>query len=67
MLTICRSNQALAVGLPLLVPTLFVSAEQVDQVQRFFGNAGHTDGHTNNWAVLVCASKFWFNYRVSYI
>ncbi|SPC64481.1 probable GPI8 - GPI-anchor transamidase [Ustilago sp. UG-2017b] len=20
-------------------------------------------GHTNNWAVLVCTSKFWFNYR----
>ncbi|CAO4373924.1 unnamed protein product [Caenorhabditis nigoni] len=22
-----------------------------------------TPGHTNNWAVLVCTSKFWFNYR----
>jgi phosphatidylinositol glycan class K len=22
------------------------------------------DGHTNNWAVLVCASRYWFNYRV---
>jgi phosphatidylinositol glycan class K len=21
-------------------------------------------GHTNNWAVLVCASRYWFNYRV---
>ncbi|KAI9503033.1 glycosylphosphatidylinositol anchor biosynthesis [Coemansia spiralis] len=21
------------------------------------------DGHTNNWAVLVCTSRFWFNYR----
>nr|XP_015210618.1 PREDICTED: GPI-anchor transamidase [Lepisosteus oculatus] len=20
-------------------------------------------GHTNNWAVLVCTSRFWFNYR----
>lgn len=20
-------------------------------------------GHTNNWAVLVCTSAFWFNYR----
>uniref|UniRef100_A0A7N0V672 GPI-anchor transamidase n=1 Tax=Kalanchoe fedtschenkoi TaxID=63787 RepID=A0A7N0V672_KALFE len=19
--------------------------------------------HTNNWAVLVCTSRFWFNYR----
>ncbi|EPB76047.1 hypothetical protein ANCCEY_04893 [Ancylostoma ceylanicum] len=22
-----------------------------------------TPGHTNNWAVLVCTSRFWFNYR----
>ena len=20
--------------------------------------------HTNNWAVLVCTSRYWFNYRV---
>ena len=20
--------------------------------------------HTNNWVVLVCASRYWFNYRV---
>ncbi|XP_053738335.1 GPI-anchor transamidase isoform X1 [Synchiropus splendidus] len=28
-------------------------------------NAGHffSSGHTNNWAVLVCTSRFWFNYR----
>ena len=24
---------------------------------------GVSGGHTNNWAVLVCTSKFWFNYR----
>ncbi|PIA16871.1 hypothetical protein COEREDRAFT_72711 [Coemansia reversa NRRL 1564] len=22
-----------------------------------------TENHTNNWAVLVCTSRFWFNYR----
>ena len=22
--------------------------------------------HTNNWAVLVCSSRYWFNYRVCY-
>ncbi|KAM4108746.1 hypothetical protein ACJW30_03G069800 [Castanea mollissima] len=22
-----------------------------------------TTMHTNNWAVLVCTSRFWFNYR----
>ncbi|XP_029930926.1 GPI-anchor transamidase [Myripristis murdjan] len=29
-----------------------------DKAGQFFGS-----GHTNNWAVLVCTSRFWFNYR----
>ncbi|XP_065529679.1 GPI-anchor transamidase isoform X5 [Lathamus discolor] len=29
-----------------------------DQAEEFFRS-----GHTNNWAVLVCTSRFWFNYR----
>ncbi|KAI3374695.1 hypothetical protein L3Q82_021272 [Scortum barcoo] len=29
-----------------------------DNVGQFFSS-----GHTNNWAVLVCTSRFWFNYR----
>ncbi|CAG8776863.1 11295_t:CDS:2, partial [Acaulospora morrowiae] len=28
-------------------------------VDGFFSRGGHT----NNWAVLVCTSRFWFNYR----
>ncbi|KAJ3327748.1 glycosylphosphatidylinositol anchor biosynthesis [Blyttiomyces sp. JEL0837] len=28
-------------------------------IDGFFSNSGHT----NNWAVLVCTSRFWFNYR----
>ncbi|XP_078416858.1 GPI-anchor transamidase [Cetorhinus maximus] len=28
------------------------------RVKQFFRS-----GHTNNWAVLVCTSRFWFNYR----
>ncbi|CAG8521609.1 2330_t:CDS:2 [Funneliformis caledonium] len=28
-------------------------------VDSFFSRGGHT----NNWAVLVCTSRFWFNYR----
>lgn len=35
-------------------------AQEVDGVK-----VGSTDGHTNNWAVLVCTSRYWFNYRVS--
>jgi len=27
-------------------------------IQNFLG-----DRHTNNWALLVCSSRFWFNYR----
>uniref|UniRef100_A0A7E4ZXV6 GPI-anchor transamidase n=1 Tax=Panagrellus redivivus TaxID=6233 RepID=A0A7E4ZXV6_PANRE len=30
-----------------------------DQVKGFFDPSTHT----NNWAVLVCTSRFWFNYR----
>ncbi|KAL8178435.1 UNVERIFIED_CONTAM: hypothetical protein K2H54_046784 [Gekko kuhli] len=29
-----------------------------EQAEQFFRS-----GHTNNWAVLVCTSRFWFNYR----
>ncbi|KAJ3156963.1 glycosylphosphatidylinositol anchor biosynthesis [Geranomyces variabilis] len=30
-----------------------------DAIEGFFSNSGHA----NNWAVLVCTSRFWFNYR----
>lgn len=57
---------AAALILPLAAPSLFVLAQDADQVQQFFNANGAAGGsHTNNWAVLVCASKFWFNYRVS--
>ncbi|CAJ0941704.1 unnamed protein product, partial [Mesorhabditis belari] len=29
------------------------------KIDEFF----ESPGHTNNWAVLVCTSRFWFNYR----
>ncbi|KAG5640343.1 glycosylphosphatidylinositol anchor biosynthesis, partial [Asterophora parasitica] len=43
---------------------LAVDASQEDAVRGFFANST-TNGsnHTNNWAVLVCASRYWFNYR----
>ncbi|KIS00107.1 phosphatidylinositol glycan, class K [Cryptococcus deuterogattii 2001/935-1] len=41
-----------------------LSDEQLDpQLSNLFGNDTTTDGHTNNWAVLVCSSRYWFNYR----
>lgn len=35
-----------------------LSASNEENVEAFFKS-----GHTNNWAVLVCTSRFWFNYR----
>ena len=37
---------------------------QAEPVAQFFGR--HGSAHTNNWAVLVCASRYWFNYRVGF-
>ena len=36
---------------------------QEQLVGDFFSKNG-TSTHTNNWAVLVCSSRYWFNYRV---
>jgi len=43
-------------------------ASNAAAVEAFFnanagGHGSQTQGHTNNWAVLVCASRYWFNYR----
>nr|XP_054769850.1 putative GPI-anchor transamidase isoform X2 [Lytechinus pictus] len=36
-----------------------ISSNTVEnEANKFFSK-----GHTNNWAVLVCTSRFWFNYR----
>jgi hypothetical protein len=43
------------------------TAEQVALTTFFNRNATvitSESAHTNNWAVLVCASRYWFNYRV---
>ena len=43
------------------------SAEAEAAVHHFFNRnapAVPESAHTNNWAVLVCASRYWFNYRV---
>ncbi|WVO18283.1 hypothetical protein L204_105995 [Cryptococcus depauperatus] len=38
--------------------------EQLEsQLGELYGNETTSDGHTNNWAVLVCSSRYWFNYR----
>ncbi|KAL1918941.1 uncharacterized protein VTP21DRAFT_2322 [Calcarisporiella thermophila] len=48
------------ISLLFLLPFLALStANNDDVVEGFFSQSGHT----NNWAVLVCTSRFWFNYR----
>lgn len=48
--------------------TTAIDHSQEHVVRDFFGrngtNATSGSSHTNNWAVLVCASRYWFNYRV---
>ncbi|KZS97591.1 hypothetical protein SISNIDRAFT_449125 [Sistotremastrum niveocremeum HHB9708] len=46
--------------LALLLAFLAVG-QQTNPVDEFFARTSST--HTNNWAVLVCASRYWFNYR----
>ncbi|KXS17176.1 hypothetical protein M427DRAFT_110624 [Gonapodya prolifera JEL478] len=50
----------------ILVPFFLVSTTAgsqlaASQADRFFSSSGHT----NNWAVLVDTSRYWFNYRHS--
>lgn len=41
-------------------------SDQEAAAESFFSARRHaSQGHTNNWAVLVCSSRYWFNYRVS--
>ncbi|KAI0254628.1 peptidase C13 family-domain-containing protein [Lactifluus subvellereus] len=48
---------------------IFANTETVEEVavhDFFYRNAtavASESAHTNNWAVLVCASRYWFNYR----
>lgn len=52
----------LCLSLSTLVASQNVSPE--DTARDFF-DGRTTSTHTNNWAVLVCSSRYWFNYRVS--
>lgn len=38
--------------------------DQQAAAEQFFTGNNAGGSHTNNWAVLVAASKYWFNYRV---
>ncbi|XP_071821912.1 GPI-anchor transamidase-like isoform X1 [Apostichopus japonicus] len=42
----------------VLISHLSLCSSHEETAETFFKR-----GHTNNWAVLVCTSRFWFNYR----
>ncbi|CCM04290.1 uncharacterized protein FIBRA_06461 [Fibroporia radiculosa] len=50
----------------LLALSAVAGAQLAGPVEDFFaqhGGSASASAHTNNWAVLVCASRYWFNYR----
>ncbi len=47
--------------LPLLLPIM--ARGKVEEASLPPLPAGFGSNHTNNWAVLVDTSRFWFNYR----
>lgn len=32
-------------------------------IEQFFSTSNASQPHTENWALIVCTSRFWFNYR----
>ena len=58
--------QGLVLGLLAFFSSATALSHEVEQHVSEFMASSATDGrHTNNWAVLVCSSRYWFNYRVS--
>lgn len=56
--------QGLILGLLTLLSTATALSHEVEQhVSDFMANTAPDGRHTNNWAVLVCSSRYWFNYR----
>ncbi|XP_052333342.1 LOW QUALITY PROTEIN: GPI-anchor transamidase [Oncorhynchus keta] len=54
----CCSLKVLTLFSLFIVPGAVESNNIEAKAGQFFSS-----GHTNNWAVLVCTSRFWFNYR----
>src|SRR5882724_9304376 len=52
-------RQYLIISLILLVLSSIDRVVTKGQVESFLSSGSQT----NNWAVLVCASRYWFNYR----
>ncbi|XP_058467720.1 putative GPI-anchor transamidase [Malaya genurostris] len=58
MLEICHIWK-LAVIIPILIFCAFCAGNEIELPKDFVASSSHT----NNWAVLVDTSRFWFNYR----
>jgi hypothetical protein len=70
--SVTSSSMSTHWGWQTLLLALFISlwslqtlanAQARHEARGFFNKHGNGN-HTNNWAVLVCASRYWFNYRV---
>ncbi|KZV99715.1 hypothetical protein EXIGLDRAFT_605368 [Exidia glandulosa HHB12029] len=49
------------IALSLALASAAYDGPAASAAEDFFGP--HASNHTNNWAVLVCSSRYWFNYR----
>ncbi|XP_073126411.1 uncharacterized protein [Henckelia pumila] len=47
----------------LLISVLLLCLSNAIPSSAFASSSSSSTMHTNNWAVLVCTSRFWFNYR----
>ncbi|KAL0573931.1 glycosylphosphatidylinositol anchor biosynthesis, partial [Marasmius crinis-equi] len=66
-MTLISSSHLLSFWLWLLASysllfSVSASSENESHIKDFYGR-GNASTHTNNWAVLVCSSRYWFNYR----
>ncbi|CAG5083661.1 Similar to PIG-K: Putative GPI-anchor transamidase (Drosophila melanogaster) [Cotesia congregata] len=68
-LTEIKTNRPRCVTCMYRCPGAQRKHENSEKRQQFRGDdpgypsANPQTGHSNNWAVLVCTSRFWFNYR----
>ncbi|RIA80606.1 peptidase C13 family-domain-containing protein [Glomus cerebriforme] len=50
---------AITIIICIIISQISFAQNNESIIDGFFSRGGHT----NNWAVLVCTSRFWFNYR----
>ncbi|KAK4687982.1 GPI-anchor transamidase subunit K, partial [Tremellales sp. Uapishka_1] len=64
MLSVIRHALLYALLAMSLTAGVSLATSSAAQAEDFLTNSTGTDtSHTNNWAVLVCTSRYWFNYR----